>query len=679
MRSNLSSVDLESFWRFLSAGCCYKPVSIKGSFLPLDRRNGNEGCRFLAMPSFCGALLRIVLVVAILGIRVCQMSRRPIGNIPSIGTSGFLREPEFAYCRLWIHGAQVMSDEAQSELPLPFPELSGDIPLLPARMVNEYQYCPRLAYLEWVQGEWASSADTVEGSYQHRRVDKPSGDLPSAEQLETDQPEALHARSVTLSSNRLGLIAKMDLVEVEGSIVTPVDYKRGKRPHVAKGAYDPERVQLCVQGLILREHGYTCTEGILYFTASKERVTVTFDDDLCAKTTAAINGLRLIAAGGQTPPPLEDSPKCMRCSLVGICLPDEVNFLKHQEHQTRPLVVRRDEALPLYVQANQAKVAKRGEMLEITVDDQPAASARLGEVSQVVTMGNVYITTPCLHELMRRDIPVTWHSYGGWFIGHTIGTGHKNVELRAAQYRASFDERLCLQIARGLIETKILNARTLLRRNWRGEPKPDVLFDDMKRDADQAKRAGDLAELLGIEGAAAARYFGAFNQAIKRDSDKRAFAFDFTKRTRRPPADPVNAVLSFAYSLLVRTWTVTLTAVGFDAYRGFYHQPRYGRPALALDMMEPFRPLIADSSVLSAINNGEVRPSDFVSSAGSVALTAEGRKRFIATFERRLSQEVTHPIFGYKLSYRRLLELQARLFARFLLGEVKELPTFTTR
>src|SRR5690606_41234693 len=128
----------------------------------------------------------------------------------------------------------------------------------------------------------------------------------------------IHARSVTLSSVRLGLIAKMDLVEVNGNTVTPVDYKRGKRPHVAKGAYDPERVQLCVQALILEEHGYTCNEGILYYVASKERVTVAFDEDLRARTVNAVNGLRLIAAGGQMPPPLEDSPKCPRCSLGGI-------------------------------------------------------------------------------------------------------------------------------------------------------------------------------------------------------------------------------------------------------------------------------------------------------------------------------------------------------------------------
>lgn len=568
-------------------------------------------------------------------------------------------------------------DEAQGELPLPFPELSADLPLLPARMVNEYQYCPRLAYLEWVQGEWAESGDTVEGRYRHRRVDKPGGELPDP--ATTEEGERFHARSITLSSNRLGLIAKMDLIEGEGNTVTPVDYKRGKRPHVPKGAYDPERIQLCVQGLILREHGYTCDEGVLYFAESRERVRVVFDDELCNLTLNAVGGLRLIAAGGQMPPPLEDSPKCPRCSLVGICLPDEVNFFKRAAESPRPLAVGRDEALPLYVQANRAKVAKKGETLEISVDEQPATTVRLIDVSQVVVIGNVYVTTPTLHELMNREIPVTWHSFGGWFLGHTAGVGHKNVELRTAQYRASFDEQTCLRLAKGLVRAKILNCRTLMRRNWRGDDKPDELTELLKRDADESIRTGSLATLLGVEGMAAQRYFGHFAQLLKRGDKSHTFSFDFISRNRRPPTDPVNALLSYAYSLLTRTWTVTLSAVGFDPYRGFYHQPRYGRPALALDMMEPFRPLVADSCVLNAINNGEVRPSDFISAAGSVALTPDGRKRFIGTFERRLSQEVTHPLFGYKVSYRRLLELQARLLGRFLLGDIPDYPNFTTR
>ena len=568
-------------------------------------------------------------------------------------------------------------DQAQKELPLPFPETIGDLPLLPARMVNEYQYCPRLAYLEWVQGEWAESSDTVEGRHAHRRVDRPSGDLPSPGDGAGD--ERIHARSITLSSSRLGLIARMDLVEGEGNRVTPVDYKRGKRPHIPSGAYDPERVQLCIQGMILEEHGYLCEEGVLYYVEGRERVRVPFDDELRALTRNAIDGLRLTAAGGQIPPPLEDSPKCARCSLVGICLPDEVNFFRKQDAVPRPLAVPRDEALPLYVQARGAKVAKKGETLEVFVEDEKVQTVRLIDVSQLVVMGQVYVTTPTLHELMSREIPVSWHSFGGWFLGHSIGTGHKNVEIRTAQYRTSFDPQACLRIAKGLVIAKIQNQKTLLRRNWKQESAPEELMTGFQQDIRRAQRAQGLSQLLGEEGQAAARYFGAFCSMLSRNGEGESLAFDFQTRNRRPPTDPVNALLSYAYSLLVRTWSVALTAVGFDCYRGFYHQPRYGRPALSLDMMEPFRPLLADSAVIQAINNGEVRPSDFIAVAGSVALHDDARKRFIGTFERRLGQEVTHPLFGYRLTYRRLLELQARLLARHLLGELSEYPNFTTR
>lgn len=156
-------------------------------------------------------------------------------------------------------------------------------------------------------------------------------------------------------------------------------------------------------------------------------------------------------------------------------------------------------------------------------------------------------------------------------------------------------------------------------------------------------------------------------------------SFDFMGRNRRPPKDPVNALLSFAYSMLTREWTIALSAVGLDPYRGFYHQPRFSRPALALDMMEPFGPLIADSTVLTVINNGEVRPTDFIRTAGSCVLSDAGRKRFIGAFERRMQHEVTHPIFKYKVSYRRLLEVQARLLIRHLSGEIPDYPNFVTR
>ena len=562
----------------------------------------------------------------------------------------------------------------QAALPLRARRHDDSTPRIPARILNEFVYCPRLAYLEWVQKEWEESSDTVKGRHVHRKVDKQGGTLPEPGD---DFEELRVARSVELSSKALNLVAKMDLVESEGGIVTPVDYKRGKRPHVPRKAYDPERVQLCAQGLLLREHGYQCTEGVLYFAGSRERVRVPFDEELVELTHQAIEGLSGVAEAGQIPPPLEDSPKCPRCSLVGVCLPDETNLLKLKAEEVRPLSVRQTRALPVYVQAQSGKVAKKGERLAITKDDSETVYARLAETSQLVLMGNVYVTTPTLHELMRRNIPITWQSYGGWFLGHTMGAGHANVELRTAQYKGSFEEQVCLKLARGWVRAKIRNTRTLLRRNWRQEEDVSPVLTDLKRLADRAGRVRDLNTLLGVEGAAAARYFQHFTGMLKTSEDNELF--DMRNRNRRPPMDPVNALLSFGYAMLTRAFVVVLSATGFDVYRGFYHQPRYGRPALSLDMMEPFRPLIVESVVVTAINNGEVRPTDFVRRATGVNLTDSGRKRFIATFERRLSQEVTHPLFGYRVEYRRLFEIQARLLGRFLLGEISEYPNFVTR
>jgi CRISPR-associated endonuclease Cas1/CRISPR-associated protein Cas4 len=565
-------------------------------------------------------------------------------------------------------------------------------------MLNEFVYCPRLAYLEWVQGEWADSADTVDGRHVHRRVDKARGKPPkpdaatapdavdsadSADSAEAvdDAPATLHVHSMELSSAALGLVAKLDLAEFEGRRAVPVDYKRGKRPHVARGAYEPERVQLCAQALLLEEHGYEAPEGVLYFAASRERVKVEFDAELREATRQAAAGLRLLAMGGRMPPPLENSPKCPRCSLASICLPDEVHYLRTQQTPPRPLAVGQTPALPMYVQARGAKVAKKGEVLEVSLDDEKIAGARLADVSQLVLQGGVYLTGPALHELMAREVPVTWLSHGGWFLGHTVGLGHKNVELRTAQYRASFDPRHCLLLARDLVAAKIRNQRTQLRRNWKRGEMPESLLAEFRRDIDAAERAHDLPQLLGAEGNAAARYFRHFRRMLSDAGDAAGdtWRFDFERRTRRPPADPVNALLSYAYSLLARSVAVTLTGVGFDAFRGFFHQSRYSRPALALDVMEPFRPLVADSVVLTAINNGEVGAGDFVHAAGAVNLNEAGRRAFIAAFERRMSQEITHPVFGYAAQYRQIIEIQCRLLGRHLLGEVQRYPNFTTR
>ena len=363
-----------------------------------------------------------------------------------------------------------MSEALPMTPPLPAPGASPDF--LPARMLNEFAYCPRLCYLEWVQGEFADSADTVEGRYHHRAVDKGRQRQKQAKE-ETEGPTKIHERSVHLTSERLGLTAKIDLIEGEGTRVTPVDYKKGKRPHTPQGAWEPERVQVCAQGLILRESGFECGEGVIYFAGSKERVQVEFDEALVARTLELAGRMAEVARGGLIPPPLEDSPKCPRCSLVGICLPDEVRLLKaagQEAIEPRLLFPAKDDALPLHVQHQGARVRKDGNVLQVWDEDALLAEARLEEISHLVLFGGVQVSTPVIHELCQRGIPISYLTQGGWLYGITQGLWHKNVELRRRQYDTAADPAWSLALARGFVRAKIANCRTLLRRNHPNPP-----------------------------------------------------------------------------------------------------------------------------------------------------------------------------------------------------------------
>lgn len=550
---------------------------------------------------------------------------------------------------------------------------SSRIPaLVPARMLNEYTYCPRLAYLEWVQGDFVDNAETVDGQFQHRNVNVESGGLPDPDEV---VEERIHARSIMLSAPEIGLVARMDLVEAAGELVTPVDYKRGRAPDIAEQAWEPERVQLCAQAMVLEENGYRVERGVIYFVGSRQRVEVTIDEALRARTRMLLAELRVTSEAATAPPPLVDSPKCARCSLVGICLPDETNLLRGEEDSdpVRRLVPARDDALPLYVQTAGTKVGKSGGELVVETREKEKHLVRIADTSHVVLMGQVQISTQAVQELCGREVPITYLSTGGWFLGMTHGIDHKNVELRRRQFAVAADHQQALLIARRLVSVKIRNGRTLVRRN--AKEAPAWTLQRLKELATSSEEAGSLESLLGIEGAAARVYFDAFGTMIRGPG----IEFEFDGRNRRPPRDPVNALLSLGYALLAKDLTVLLQAVGFDPFMGFYHQPRYGRPALALDVMEEFRPLIVDSVVLSLVNTGAVVIADFLRRGGAVTLTPGGRTKLIRAYERRMDEQVAHPIFEYRISYRRTLEVQIRLLGRYLTGEIAEYPPFATR
>lgn len=571
---------------------------------------------------------------------------------------------------------------------------------LPARMVNEYTYCPRLFFYEWVEGLFRASADTVEGAVQHARVDKEGPGLPAPEEL----GEEFKTRAVTMASERHRLIAKMDLLDVRDGVVTPVDYKHGRPKEGETGpeAWPSDRVQLAVQGMILRENGYTCEEGVVYYAGTKQRVRIAFDEGLMGETLAAAEQAWAVARAGTTPPPLVDSPKCVGCSLVPICLPEETNALQAGDAETvageqyllfedgtvqvrtakpmRALVTPRDELRPAYLDTQGLRVGKSGEVLQVKEKEALRQEIRLGEICQLNLMGNIQVSTQAIHGLCESGVPVCYFSQGGWFYGITAGLNTKNVFLRRAQFRLAGEEWFRKRLARRLVAGKIRNQRTMLLRNH-VEPDGQVMRE-MKELAERAQGSGALEELLGIEGLAARLYFQSFGGMIKVESDEEtpaAFRLDFQARNRRPPKDAVNAMLSLGYSMLAKDLTVTCYAVGFDPLMGFYHEPRFGRPALALDLMEPFRPLIADSAVLNAINTKMVTPGDFVAAGGGVGLKPTGRKAFYRAYEARMDTLVTHPQFGYRVSYRRLLEIQARLLARWIEGEIDDYPVFVTR
>lgn len=670
-----------------------------------------------------------------------------------------------------------LAPATDSEMPSGLP--IAPLPLadpIPARMLNEFVYCPRLFYYEFVEGVFVESGDTERGAALHEKVDRGRGDLPAPNKAKRKQhrdqtgqgdllipddsaggkpapgapqpsdpppapereeaaeagsepsaaaapPDTIHSRSAMLGSDRLGVVAKMDLIEVriaagephplEVQSVTPVDYKAGA-PRTGSDVnelWDTDRMQLGAQILILRDNGYACDDGVIYYRATRQRVRLAMTAELESWIVEQIAAAREAAARRTIPPPLEGSPKCVRCSLAPVCLPDETRLLAGaslvrgsggenpsglpaRHNPPRRLIAARDDARALYLNTPGLTVGRKDEIIVVKDAGRVVDEVRLADLSHVGLFGNIQITTQTVQLLCEREIPLAYFSMGGWFYGITRGHGLKNVFTRVEQFRAAGDPARCLALARRFVQGKIRNHRTMLMRLHR-EP-PAAAVHALKESGKRVTGARSLEELLGMEGAAAALYFQHFAGMIKagsgdededdlpglersRDRTGDEFTFDFARRTRRPPTDPVNALLSLAYSLLAKDCTIAALAVGFDPYVGFFHQPRFGRPALALDLMEEFRPLIAESTVLTAINNRMINPAHFVRAGAAVNLSPAGRKNFFLAYEQRMNALITHPVFDYKVSYRRVLELQARLLARYLTGEIPDYIPMITR
>jgi len=356
------------------------------------------------------------------------------------------------------------------------------------------------------------------------------------------------------------------------------------------------------------------------------------------------------------------------------------------------------EMATLYLTEQNSLVKKDGDTLVVHLPEKEANGLRQGKrsvrvplikIERVVVQGNSTLTSPALGALMEQGAEVTFLNAYGRFQGHLTPAFSKNGQLRLAQTAARSNPERRHQVAQAFVLGKMANMRTILLRANRKREQPALeesaaairrLIDQTSRlppDVEPPDPARPQAEsaygrLLGQEGNATAHYFQSFQHLLNDPSL-------FGGRTRRPPRDPVNALLSYGYIILLNQVTSAICTVGMDPYVGYLHGTQYGKPALALDLMEEFRPIIVDSVVLTLFNTGAIGRSDFTEEFGAYRLTDHGRRTFLGRLEARMDEQVVHPTFNYKADYRRCLELQTRLLAKTVLGEIESYPPFKVR
>lgn len=567
------------------------------------------------------------------------------------------------------------------------PSDSEDRYLTPMRALNEFVYCPRLFHLMYVQGLFEESVDTLEGRLAHKkRLTKSKAASALNEGAEKPLPwPADLVREFTLSSDRLGIVGKFDVLLVESGETVPVEVKHGPAPkgegcfrigpyELPACAWENDQVQLGAQIAILRESGHNCSKGRLYYQQTRTLVEISWNERLAAALGWVAEQTRLLATAPM-PDPLVDSKKCIRCSLNHVCLPDETLHIQGKLSEPRQLYPGRDDCGVLHLITPGTHVGKQGDAVTVAVSGEKDVLIPMKDIAHVCCWGNAQVSTQAVLELAERGVGISWLSGGGWLRATTTAPLEKNVQLRRAQYVVCDDPATCLRLARWVVIAKIENQRVLIRRNEKNTSLKESLRI-MQTCRERAGRADNLETLRGIEGYAARTYWEAFpSLLLEKDGEQ----LEMNGRNRRPPKDPVNALLSFGYAMLLRDLMTALHGVGMDPMYGFYHALVPGRPALALDLMEAFRPLVVDSAVLRAINEGSLSKNDFVHTKGFCTLKPHAKKHWIKAYERRVSEMVTHPVFGYRLSYRRIFTLEARLFGRFVSGEIPEYCPLTTR
>ena len=540
---------------------------------------------------------------------------------------------------------------------------------IPLSQINTYVFCPRRFYYESVEGHQMINAHVEEGKIKHEHV--------HTEVKNRRKGDKTISRRQYLASDTLGISGYTDLVEEKDGVPYPVEFKKA-----GMGNWLNDQVQLCLQGMLLEEKtGVSIPHGYIFYIGSKRRRKVPFDAELRETTHRYLNEARALLASRKIPQPVHDN-RCNGCSMRPVCLPDEVAYLHELDERPKRIKPALGIDNVLYVDEPGCAIKKTGERILVAKENEIIRDIPLIHLGQVVISGNVNLTTPAMQTLLHEGIPVVFLSAYGRYHGALTPQVSRNSLLRRAQHRVADNAERCLALSKAFVHGKIWNMRTMLqRRKWRAEKGTEAalapLLASIKAMHGMQKRiprATELAQLLGMEGNASAEYFRSFAFMLKPE-----MGFDFERRSRRPPADATNALLSFAYSLLTADVMAAIQIVGMDPYVGFFHQVKYGKPCLALDLMEEFRPIIADSVVITLINTRQITPADFEQAHGGWYLKSNARKKFYAAYETRKNETLTHPVFKYKLSFRRAMELQARLLAKYLTDEIDAYTPLTVR
>ncbi len=361
---------------------------------------------------------------------------------------------------------------------------------------------------------------------------------------------------------------------------------------------------------------------------------------------------------------------CTRCSLAPVCLPEEARLAHNKEWQPMRLFPKDDERQVIHVLEPGTAVGRTGEQLKLTRRGQRPETLPVQQVGQLVLHSFSQISTQALHFCVNQGIGVHFVSGGGRYIG-SFDTRQGSIQRRIRQYAALSNPDFCLELARKLVTCRAQGQRKFLMRGTRGtkvvSAKLESAIDQMKTVLKQVPKAQSLDSLLGFEGNLAALYFGALPCLIAPGIPPE---LRFDHRNRRPPKDRFNALLSFGYALLIKDVMNAILTVGLEPALGFYHQPRSQAAPLALDLLEVFRVPLVDMPVMASINKGQWDvQADFEIRGVQVWLSDAGRRKLVSLYERRKEESWKHPVTGYSLTYRRLLELEVRLLEKEWMGE----------